>query len=67
MAATVKRDPGKYAKAIVSALASGAAVALTALQDGHLSGGELVGVALAVLAALGVTYTVPNSPPAGTE
>lgn len=50
----------KYAKALVSALSAGSAVALTALADGSLSSGELLGVALAVLASYGVTYSVPN-------
>lgn len=53
---------GKYAKAAVAALSSGAAVALTAVSDGSLSAGEIVGIVLAVLASYGVTYTVPNSP-----
>lgn len=52
---------GKYAKAVVAALSAGSAVALTALADGSLSSGELVGIALAVLGSLGVVYTVPNS------
>ncbi len=50
----------KYAKAVVSAISAGSAVALTAVADGSLSNGELLGVAVAVLASLGVTYVVPN-------
>lgn len=51
---------GKYAKAIVSGLAAGAAVALTALADGVLSTGEIYGIVAAVISGLGVTYAVPN-------
>ena len=48
------------AKAILAALAAGTAAAVTAAQDGTLTTGEGVTVALAVLGALGVVYAVPN-------
>lgn len=51
---------GVYAKAIVAALSAGAATALVAMQDGVVSPGEGVTIALSVLGALGVTYAVPN-------
>lgn len=53
------------AKAIVSGLAAGAAAAVTALQDGVLDTGEGVTIALAVLAAWGITWAVPNRPTTG--
>lgn len=50
----------RYAKAIVAAIAAGAASLGTALTDDRITSGEWVIAALAVLAALGVTYAVPN-------
>ncbi|MDX2749666.1 hypothetical protein PV413_03630 [Streptomyces scabiei] len=52
-----------YAKAVVAALAAGAAAAGTAVQDGVVTSGEGIGVVLAVLGALGITYWVPNREP----
>lgn len=51
------------AKAVVAALAAGAGVAATAVQDGAFTTGEVVTTVLAVLGALGVTYAVPNREP----
>ncbi|MFD6025716.1 hypothetical protein [Streptomyces griseoluteus] len=48
------------AKAIVAGLAAGAAATGTAVQDGMLDTGEGVTIVLAVLAALGITWAVPN-------
>jgi hypothetical protein len=48
------------AKSIVAGLAAGASVAATAVQDGALTTGEGVTIALAVLAAWGITWAVPN-------
>jgi hypothetical protein len=56
----------KYAKAIAAALAAGGAALGTALADDAVSTGEWVGVGLAVLGALGITWVVPNRP-AGDE
>lgn len=67
MAALNDINVGRYAKAIVSAVAAGSAVALTAMQDGSLSGSEQVGIVLAVLGGLGLTYAVPNDKKAGLE
>lgn len=53
----------KYAKAIAAAAAAGAGALVTALADDAVSNGEWVTVGLAVLAALGVTYGVPNRQP----
>ncbi|MEV7240466.1 hypothetical protein AB0N92_04270 [Streptomyces sp. NPDC093248] len=50
------------AKAIVAGLAAGATAAVTAVQDGVLTTGEGVTIALAVLGAWGITYAVPNKP-----
>jgi hypothetical protein len=50
------------AKSITAAIAAGAAVVATAVQDGAFTTGEGVTVALAVLGALGITYAVPNKP-----
>lgn len=52
----------RIAKAIVSGLAAGAAAAVTATQDGVITTGEGVTIALAVLGAWGITYAVPNRP-----
>jgi len=51
--------PSKYAKAIVAILTAGVSVVVTAMGDNVLDGPELVGVAIAVLTAVGV-YLVPN-------
>lgn len=48
------------AKAIVSGLAAGAAAAVTAAQDGVITTGEGVTIALAVLGAWGITWATPN-------
>lgn len=50
----------RYAKAIVAALVAGGGTLGTALADNHVTYGEWLGVALAVLAALGITAAVPN-------
>ncbi|MEV6450908.1 hypothetical protein AB0M75_06335 [Streptomyces anulatus] len=52
------------AKAFVAALAAGAGVAATAVQDGTFTTGEAVTTVLTVLGALGITYAVPNRPAA---
>lgn len=52
----------RYWKAIVSGMAAGTASLATALNDGTVTAGEGVTVALAVLGALGVTWAVPNRP-----
>ncbi|MFG3048151.1 hypothetical protein ACGFZR_24865 [Streptomyces sp. NPDC048241] len=53
------------AKATVSGLAAGAAAAVTALQDGALDTGDGVTIVLAILAAYGITWAVPNRPKPG--
>ncbi|MFF8447864.1 hypothetical protein ACF06Q_09205 [Streptomyces leeuwenhoekii] len=53
------------AKSIVGGLAAGAAAAVTAAQDGVITTGEGVTIALAVLGAWGITWVVPNKPSAG--
>ncbi|MFC7817544.1 hypothetical protein ACFUTR_23220 [Streptomyces sp. NPDC057367] len=50
----------RYAKAVVAAVTAGSAALGTAVQDGAVDSGEWVTVGLAVLAALGVTWAVPN-------
>ncbi|WP_442803475.1 hypothetical protein OG411_19385 [Streptomyces pseudogriseolus] len=57
----------RIAKAIVSGIAAGSAAAVTAVQDGTVTTGEGVTIALAVLGAWGITWAVPNKPqpPAG--
>lgn len=50
----------RYAKAIVAAVAAGAGSLGTALADDSVTSSEWLVVALAVLAALGVTARVPN-------
>jgi threonine/homoserine efflux transporter RhtA len=52
---------GSYAKSIVAAVTAGGAALGTALADDTVTTGEWVGVALAVLGALGITYVVPNA------
>lgn len=52
---------GSYAKSIVAAVTAGGAALGTALADDVVTSGEWVGVALAVLGALGITYAVPNA------
>lgn len=50
----------KYWKAIAAAIAAGAGVVTTAAQDSQITGEEWTTAAIAVLAALGVTWAVPN-------
>jgi hypothetical protein len=52
-------------KAVVGGLAAGAAAAATAVQDGTVTSGEGVTIALAVLGALGITWAVPNKASTG--
>lgn len=52
---------GSYAKALVAAVSAGVAVLGTAMTDDVVTTGEWVGVGLAVLGALGITYVVPNA------
>jgi hypothetical protein len=54
-------------KAVVGGLAAGAAAAATAVQDGTVTSGEGVTIALAVLGALSITWAVPNKAAAGRE
>jgi hypothetical protein len=54
-------------KAVVGALAAGIAAAATAVQDGTVTAGEGVTIALAVLGALGITWAVPNKTTAGKD
>lgn len=54
-------------KAVVAGVAAGAAAAATAVQDGTVTAAEGVTIALAVLGALGVTWTVPNRKPSTRE
>lgn len=53
----------KYAKAVVGAVTAGSTALGYALADGSLSAGEGLGVALAVLGALGIVAVVPNKQP----
>lgn len=50
------------AKSIVAGAAAGATAAVTAVQDGVLTTGEGVTIALAVLGAWGIVFAVPNRP-----
>lgn len=50
----------KYLKAFAAAVAAGAASLVTALDDGTITAQEGVTAAVAVLAALGLTWAVPN-------
>lgn len=52
---------GSTAKAVVAGLSAGLAVAVTAVSDGSLSPGEVVGIVAAVLGSYGITWRVPNS------
>ncbi len=53
---------GKYAKAIVASLTAGLTALGTALADDTVTRLEWVGVAVALLGALGLVYAVPNKP-----
>lgn len=53
--------PSRYAKAIVAIITAALAVVLTALTDDVIDPAEWVGVALAILSAIGV-YLLPNLP-----
>lgn len=56
-----------YWKAVVAALAAGAGAITTAAQDGVITGEEGWTAAVAVLAALGLTWAVPNKPTTGED
>lgn len=49
-----------YWKAIIGAVAAGAAAVTTAAQDGQITGEEWTTAGIAVLVALGATWAVPN-------
>ncbi|MGW8679679.1 hypothetical protein ACWGNN_01180 [Streptomyces sp. NPDC055817] len=53
----------KYLKALAAAVAAGATSLVTALDDGTITGQEGITAGLAVLAALGITWAVPNRQP----
>lgn len=53
----------RYAKAVVAAVAAASASLATAGQDGVITGEEWVVAVVATLAALGVTWAVPNKTP----
>ncbi len=55
-----KFNIGRYAKAVVAALAAAAVVAVKCVSDGTLTGEEILTIAGAALGSLGVVYTVPN-------
>ncbi|MFI5664584.1 hypothetical protein [Streptomyces sp. NPDC051684] len=57
----------KYLKAIAAAVAACAASLATALDDGSISTQEGITALVAVLAALGITWAVPNKPSTTTE
>jgi hypothetical protein len=67
VAALKELNVGVYAKAVVAAVATGSATALTLMGDGKLSVQEMVMVLMAVLGSAGVTYAVPNDKKAGQE
>jgi peptidoglycan/LPS O-acetylase OafA/YrhL len=50
----------RYLKAIAAAVAAGAASLVTALDDGTVTGAEGITALVAVLAACGITWAVPN-------
>lgn len=54
----------RYWKAAVAALAAGAGVLSTAMNDGTLTVGEGWTAVAAVLGAAGITWAVPNRQPA---
>ncbi|MCC9154919.1 hypothetical protein LZP81_30730 [Streptomyces parvulus] len=55
------------AKSIVAALAAGATAAVTAVADSQFTTGDGVTIVLAVLAAGGITWAVPNKPSSGAS
>lgn len=57
----------KYWKGVVAALAAGAGAVTTAAQDSQITGEEGWTAAVAVLAALGLTWAVPNKPSTGED
>lgn len=52
----------KYMKAVVAGTVAGAGTLSTALADDRITAAEGWATGLAVLAALGVTWAVPNKP-----
>jgi len=57
----------KYAKAAVSGLAAGAGSLSVAVTDDVVTAAEGWAALIAVLAALGFTWAVPNRQPKGEE
>jgi hypothetical protein len=57
----------KYWKAVAAAVVAGAGSLSTALIDDHITAAEGWAAGLAVLAALGFTWAVPNRAPSTGE
>lgn len=57
----------KYWKAVVAAGAAGAGALSTALADDTITAAEGWAAGVAVLAALGFTWAVPNKPTTGED
>lgn len=51
----------QYAKAVVAGATAGLTTLGGALADGHVTAGEWIAVAIAVLGGLGLTAAVPNA------
>lgn len=47
-------------KAVIGGFAAGAAALGTAVQDGTVSGGDVVTIVVAIVASFGVVWRVPN-------
>lgn len=56
-----------YLKAVVGGLVAGLTALATAMSDDTVTRTEWIGVAVAVVGALGVVYATPNRPPVITE
>lgn len=52
---------GKYSKAFVSAVVAGGTAYIAASSDGMIDGAEIGVIVGAFLAALGLTWVVPNA------
>lgn len=56
-----------YLKAVVGGAVAGLTALATAMSDDTVTRTEWIGVAVAVVGALGVVYATPNRPPVITE
>lgn len=59
---TIEHRVGVYAKAAAGVVVAGLGAAITALEDGRISGAEWIAIVVAALVALGAVWAIPSLP-----